>query len=213
MAHDHGKHDHHHDHDHNHNHDGHHHDWHSEHYVGHWIENDARRQGERGPIIERLIAAVPFGRDAAIHVIDIGAGAGLVTEAVLGAFPNAKITLQDYSRPMLDRARERLGDRGGQIRYALCDLLDPGWANSVGGPFDLAVSAIAIHNLQDMAAIGACYDAVHGLLKAGGCFLDYDHFDRIGGVPLHQHRLKVAGFSSAEAVWHEHPTAVVKAMV
>ena len=222
MTHDHGKHGHHHDHehpghdhghDHHHHHhdDHHHHDWHSEHYVGHWVENDARRQSERAPIIERLIAAMPFKRDATINVIDIGAGAGLVTDAVLQAFPNAKVTWQDYSQPMLDRARERFAGYQGHVSYALCDLHDPAWAKSVGGPFDLAVSAIAIHNLQEMAAIAACYESVHGLLKAGGCFLDYDHFDRIGGVPLHQHMLKVAGFRTAEVVWHEHPTAVVKA--
>ena len=70
----------------------------------------------------------------------------------------------------------------------------PAWTRSVGGPFDLAVSGIAIHNLHEMPAIGACYEAVRSLLKPGGCFLDYDHFDRVGGVALHQHMLKVAGF-------------------
>ena len=88
-----------------------------------------------------------------------------------------------------------------------------GWVKTAGGPFDLAVSGIAIHNLHEMAAIANCYEAVRGLLKPGGVFLDYDHFDRVGGVPLHQHMLKVAGFAGAEPVWHEHPTAVLKASV
>ena len=223
MAHDHDKHDHSHGHDHGHDHhhdghdhhhgDHHHHDWHSQHYVSDWIANDARRASERQPIIERLIAAVPFGREAEIAVLDVGAGAGVVADAVLQAFPRAQVTLQDYSQLMLARARERLGNRDGQVRYALGDLNDPAWVKNVGGPFDLAVSGIAIHNLQVMAAIAACYERVHGLLKPGGCFLDYDHFDRVGGVPLHQHMLKVAGFKAAEVIWHEHPTAVVKATV
>lgn len=224
MAHDHDKHDHghghdhhHHGHDHDHGHDHHHHgdhhhhDWHSQHYVSDWIADDARRGSERQPIIERLIAAVPFGRDAQIAVLDVGAGAGVVSDAILQAFPRAQVTLQDYSQLMLARARERLGTRDGRVRYALCDLNDPAWVKNVGGPFDLAVSGIAIHNLHDMAAIAACYEGVHGLLKPGGCFLDYDHFDRVGGVPLHQHMLKVAGFASADTVWHEHPTAILKA--
>jgi hypothetical protein len=54
---------------------------------------------------------------------------------------------------------------------------------------------------------------VHGLLKSGGCFLDYDHFDHVGGVPLHQHSLKVAGFRSVDLIWHQHPTAILKANV
>jgi hypothetical protein len=64
-----------------------------------------------------------------------------------------------------------------------------------------------------MAVIAACYDGVRSLLKSGSAFIDYDHFDRVGGVALHQHMLKVAGFASADVIWHEHPTAVIKASV
>jgi hypothetical protein len=62
-----------------------------------------------------------------------------------------------------------------------------------------------------MAAIAACYQTVRRVLKSGGTFLDYDHFDRVGGVPLHQYTLKVAGFSHVETLWHRFPTALVKA--
>jgi SAM-dependent methyltransferase len=220
MAHDHS-HDHHHDHDHEHSHGddhhhhhphgGHHHDWHSKDYVSRWIARDLERQGDRQPIIERLIAAIPFARDSAIAVLDIGGGSGVLTEAVLKAFPHAQVSVQDFSQPMLDSARERFAERAGQVHYVLSDLRDPTWAQSVGGPFDLAVSGIAIHNLHDLAVIAGCYEAVHGLLKSGGCFLDYDHFDRAGGVSLHQHSMKVAGFRSVELIWHEHPTAILKA--
>jgi SAM-dependent methyltransferase len=221
MAHDHG-HDHHHDDDHEHPHgDGHHHhhdhgghhDWHSKDYVSGWIARDLARQNDRQRIIERLIAAIPFVGDSAIAVLDVGGGSGVLTDAVLKAFPRAQVTLQDFSEPMLDCARERFAERAGQVRYALADLRDPSWAQSVGGPFELAVSGIAMHNLHDLAVIAGCYEAVHGLLKSGGCFLDYDHFDRAGGVSLHQHSMRVAGFRSVELIWHEHPTAILKANV
>jgi ubiquinone/menaquinone biosynthesis C-methylase UbiE len=160
-----------------------------------------------------LIAAVPFPRDAAIEVLDVGGGAGMIAAAALDTFPRAAVTVQDFSPHMLDRARERLGRHGARLRTVLSDLRDPAWTKTAGGPFDLAVSGIAIHNLHEMAAIAACYEAVHSLLKSGGSFLNYDHFDRVGGVPLHQHMLKVAGFASADVVWHQHPTAVIKASV
>jgi SAM-dependent methyltransferase len=224
MAHDHGHdHDHHHDHGHEHQHGddrhhhhahgGHHHDWHSKDYVSGWIVRDLARRGDRQRIIERLIAAIPFAHDRELAVLDIGGGSGVLTEAVLKAFPRAQVTLQDFSPPMLDSARERFAGRGKQVRYVLSDLRDAAWAQSAGGPFGLAVSGIAIHNLHDLAVIAACYEAVHGLLKSGGCFLDYDHFDRAGGVSLHQHSMRVAGFTSVELIWHEHPTAVLKANV
>jgi SAM-dependent methyltransferase len=220
-SHDHGH--HHHDHDHHHSHghdhhhhhhgDDHHHHWDSADYVRGWLARDAGRQGERAPIIARLIAAVPFARDAAIEVLDVGGGAGVISEAALEAFPNAKVTVQDFSPHMLAAARERLSHHSTRLRTVLSDLADASWAGSIGGPFDLAVSGIAIHNLHDMAVIAACYDGVRSLLKSGGAFIDYDHFDRVGGVPLHQHMLKVAGFASADVLWHEHPTAVIKASV
>src|SRR5258705_8460114 len=99
-GHDHGHHGHeHHDHHHDHG-DHHHHEWQSEHYVGHWVENDARRQGERQPIIARLIAAVPFGHDTEFAVLDVGAGAGAIADALLQGLPQPRILLQDYSSPM-----------------------------------------------------------------------------------------------------------------
>jgi len=214
-SHDHGHHhhDHGHDHDHHHHGDDHHHHWDSADYVRSWIAQDVERRAERAPVIARVIAAVPFGRDAAIEVLDVGGGHGVIAEAVLEAFPRASVTIQDYSPHMLAAARERLALHSGRLRTVLSDLTDPAWMTTVGGPFDLAVSGIAIHNLQAMAAIAASYDAVRSLLKSGGAFVDYDHFDRVGGVPLHQHMLKVAGFASAEVIWHEHPTAVIKAGV
>jgi SAM-dependent methyltransferase len=213
-SHDHGHHHHDHGHDHHHHHgDEHHHHWDSADYVRSWIAHDVERQAERAPIVGRLIAAVPFGRDAAIEVLDVGGGHGVIAEAVLDAFPRASVTIQDYSPHMLAAARERLARYSGRLRTVLSDLTDPAWMTTVGGPFDLAVSGIAIHNLQAMAAIAACYEGVRSLLKSGGAFIDYDHFDRVGGVPLHQHMLKVAGFAGAEVIWHEHPTAVIKAGV
>jgi SAM-dependent methyltransferase len=233
MTHDHknghGHHHHHHHHDHDHGHDHHHgdddhhhhhhdhgldhsHDWHSKEYVSHWIARDEKRGGERREILAALIAAAPFAPDAAIDVLDVGGGNGVVTGAIVEAFPNARVTLLDYSEEMLARARARFASCGRDVRYVRGDLLDPDWPRAVGGPFDLAVSAIAIHNLQNLAAMAACYEAVHGLLKRGGCFLDYDHFDKFGGVPLHQHSLRVAGFATVEPVWHKHPTAVLKAV-
>src|SRR5262245_10631239 len=206
-------HDHHHHHHHDHHPSDHHHHWDSADYVQSWIARDDGRRSEREPIIEHLIAAVPFPRDAAIAVLDVGGGAGMIAAAVLDTYPRATVTIQDFSPHMLDRARERLGRHAARVRTVLSDLRDPAWTKTAGGPFDLAVSGIAIHNRHEMAAIAACYEAVNSLLKSGGSFLNYDHFDRVGGVPLHQHMLKVAGFASADVVWHQHPTAVIKASV
>src|SRR5438270_304868 len=186
-----------------------HHDWHSAEYVADWIAHDVARDPERRPRLQSMLAAAPFSRDAAIRVLDVGAGYGAVTEEVLKAFPQARVTLQDYSTPMLGEARRRLAGQAAQLRYVTADLTDPTWSQAVGGPFDLAVSAFALHNLRDLPMIFACYRAIHDLLRPAGCFLDYDLF--FAGIEGHMTELRAAGFASVDCPWQEPPRAIVVA--
>jgi ubiquinone/menaquinone biosynthesis C-methylase UbiE len=183
------------------------HEWHSTDYVAEWIKRDAARDPERRRLLRQMLSFTPFPRDAALEVLDVGAGYGVVSEEVLQAFPAARITLQDYSQPMLDCARQRLAGRSDRLSYVLGDLLDPSWPEQVGGPFDLAVSAIALHNLGMPEKIFACYRAIQGLLKPGGCFLNCDRF--LEGVEQHLTELHAAGFDRAECLWQEAPRAII----
>jgi trans-aconitate methyltransferase len=110
------------------------HDWHSSDYVSEWIRRDITRDHERRPLLQEMLSFAPFPRQAALEVLDVGAGYGVVSEEVLEAFPAARVTLQDYSKPMLDRARQRLADHFDRLRYVLCDLTDPAWPQQVGSP-------------------------------------------------------------------------------
>ena len=185
------------------------HDWHSIDYVAEWITRDAARDPERRPLLRQMLSFAPFPLDAELKVLDVGAGYGAVSEEVLHVFPAARVALQDYSQPMLDRARERLADRSEQLHYVVCDLTDPSWTQQVDGPFDLAVSAIALHNLRDPAKIFACYRAIHDLLKPGGCFLNCDRF--VDGVEPHLEELRKVGFDRVECPWQESPRAIIVA--
>ena len=186
-----------------------HHDWHSEQYVTDWIAHDVARDPERRPRLQQMLEMAPFPRDAAIEVLDVGAGYGAVSEEVLKRFPNARVTLQDYSQPMLAEAQRRLAPHAARLTYVTADLTDPAWPQAVGGPFDLAVSAIALHNLRDPAKIFACYRAIHDLLRPDGRFLDYDLF--FAGAEGHIAELKKVGFASVECPWVDPPRAILVA--
>lgn len=189
----------------------HEHDWLSRAYVDQWIDEDVTRDEERRPKLRKMLAAAPFAKNAAIRVLDVGAGYGVVTEEVLRAFPKAAVTWQDYSEPMRRRAKKQLARDARRLDYALSDLSRPTWAKAVTGPFDLIVSGIALHNLRDLKLIFGCYKAIRGLLAPKGCFLDYDHFKYAGGLDAHIAGLKKAGFTRVECVWEEGATAIVKA--
>jgi tRNA (cmo5U34)-methyltransferase len=187
------------------------HDWHSTGYVDEWIARDAQRDEERRARLRDMLSSAPYPANAKIAVLDVGGGYGVVTEEVLRAFPRAEVTLQDYSQPMLDRAKQRLASHGGQIEYAAGDLREQGWVRQVGGPFELVVSAIAIHNLRDAAAIAACYRAIAGLIKPDGVFLDYDLFDLIGGLDQQLRTIEEAGFAKVGCIWQQQPLAIIRA--
>src|SRR6266568_5015980 len=96
------------------------HDWHSSDYVTEWIAHDEARDPVRRPRLREMLAAAPFARDARLAVLDVGGGYGAVTEELLQLFPAAEVTLQDYSRPMLDAAQKRLAAHAAhaaQLRY------------------------------------------------------------------------------------------------
>src|SRR5437588_10372355 len=112
-----------------------HHDWHSEQYVTDWIAHDVARDPERRPRLQQMLEMAPFPRDAAIEVLDVGAGYGPVTEEVLKRFPHARVTLQDYSQPMLAEAQRRLAPRTAWLTYVTAHHAHPAWPQAVRPPF------------------------------------------------------------------------------
>jgi SAM-dependent methyltransferase len=209
-------HSHHGDFKHDHDKHDHRHDWHEAGYVGEWVAKNQKRT-ERSALIQTMLAKAGVAKDAAVRVLDVGGGYGFVSGEVLKAFPKARVTLQDYSAPMIERAKDHLADHAAQMRYTQSDLMDRGWAKKAamegGGPFDLVVSAIAIHNLRDVAAIGACYKDIHDLLAAGGSFLNCDHIERAGGADKHVEMLREAGFKSVDLIADGTMTAILIARV
>lgn len=187
------------------------HDWQQADYAEAWVAKNQQRVERRSVLLARMMAEAPYAADAALRVLDVGGGYGFVSAAVLKAFPRAQVTLQDFSEPMIAQARAYLAPHAAQMQFELSDLRDPAW--SVGlGRFDLVVSAIAIHNLRDLAAMASCYAAIRSLLAPGGWFLDCDHLDKAGGGDLHVDLLRQAGFKNVRAlVGDDEHTPILKA--
>jgi len=148
------------------------HDWHSEAYVEEWIGDwDSE---ERRATLRRIAHLIPRDPDDEFRVLDIGGGWGPVTRVVLEAYPRARVTLQDFSLPMLDEARRRLQERGDAVTFTQSDLMSPKWTANLGGPFDAVVSSLAIHNVRFPDRIRDIYAEVFPLVAPGGCFLNLD---------------------------------------
>lgn len=98
----------------------------------------------------------------ATHVLELGTGNGETALRVLAQHPGAAWVGIDASEPMLARARERLPDADLR-RQRLEDGLPQ-------GPFDLVLSALAIHHL-DGAGKRDLFSRVAGVLEPGGRFV------------------------------------------
>jgi trans-aconitate methyltransferase len=93
------------------------------------------------PAYERLQDAVADATAGAVlHVLDLGTGTGVTALRVLDRHPGAELTGIDESAGMLEHARRALP--AADLRVAR--LEDP----LPAGPFDLAVSALAVHHLD-----------------------------------------------------------------
>jgi SAM-dependent methyltransferase len=123
-------------------------------------EWDTPERAERAGVVAAAVrAAVPISRDA--RAIEIGAGTGLL--GLHFAADVASLLLTDPSTGMLEVAAEKIR-RGGlsTVSVAPYDLLrDPPPA----GPFDLLLSLLVLHHVDDSAA---AFQAMYGLLGPDG---------------------------------------------
>ena len=110
---------------------------------------------------------IPYAPAADLRVLDLGAGTGLFSAMIGAAYPNARLTLADFSPQMLDQARQRFADR--QVEYLLLDYEH----DAIPGDYDVAISALALHHTPP-AGLQAVFEKIHGALVSGGLFINAD---------------------------------------
>jgi trans-aconitate 2-methyltransferase len=91
-------------------------------------------------------------------VVDAGCGSGRVTEELVERLPNGRVIAVDGSSAMVEKAKERLGDRA---EYLVSDLVEL----QLPEPVDLVFSTATFHWIQDHDAL---FRQLRGALRAGG---------------------------------------------
>jgi tRNA (cmo5U34)-methyltransferase len=102
------------------------------------------------------------------HILDLGAGSGLLTVLIHNRFPDARIHLIDFSAPMLENAKRRLGN-ASFATYEQADYVQAALPKDL----DAIVSSLSIHHL-DHADKRELFRKIYAALAPGGRFINAD---------------------------------------
>ncbi len=115
-------------------------------------------------IAEAATVVTPGARD----VLDIGCGAGNYSLKLVERLPRLNITLLDLSKPMLDRASQRVGDAtSGSVCTVQADVCD---VELNDGAYDIVVASAVLHHLRTDDQWEWVFEMVYRVLRPGGSF-------------------------------------------
>src|SRR5207245_10941553 len=106
------------------------HDWSSKEYVRDWATRQDRYEDKRRPQFQMIADAIPFTRDAAMQILDVGAGYGALTQFLLEQFPNAIAVCKDGSEEMAMLGRRRMAKWQGRFDYVMADFSKQDWGRA-----------------------------------------------------------------------------------
>ncbi|MCJ8208532.1 class I SAM-dependent methyltransferase [Mucilaginibacter sp. RS28] len=134
------------------------------------------------------------------RILDLGCGTGNLTEAALKHYPNAEIHALDISADILNECRKRFEGHNNiyyhQQDFTRLDLPE--------GSFDLIISSIAIHHINDEDK-ARLYPKIYSLLKPNGIFVFADQTkgatDEIYQKHIGRWKEEAMKLGSTEADW------------
>ncbi len=101
-------------------------------------------------------------------VLDLGAGTGALSAALLAREATTSVELWDVDSAMLDTARQRLSVFAGRTRFALRSFFDP------LPPHSAAMASLALHHVRELAQKTELYARICSALPAGGVLVNAD---------------------------------------
>ncbi|MDR2763771.1 MAG: class I SAM-dependent methyltransferase [Tannerella sp.] len=106
------------------------------------------------------------------NLLDTGCGAGNYTLTMLQKIPDLNCTLVDLSKPMLDRAFERISmQTHGKIEIIQGDIRNVPLRENC---FDIILAGAVLHHLRDDRDWELVFGKLYGLLKPDGCLMISD---------------------------------------
>ena len=126
------------------------------------------------------VAARGLPDDRLLRVLEVGAGSGATTDAVLRALPDGRVhwMFTDVSAAFFREAEERLGGVAPSMEFRVLDIeRDPGEQGFARHRYDLVLAANVLHATRD---IGASLANCRRLLAPSGMLVALETVGRLG---------------------------------
>ena len=152
-----------------------------------------------GTVSELIVRSSPDSP----RILDLGAGTGILSAAIIDRVPTARLHLLDASSDMLQQASKRLSGRQFQLTVQRLDSELP------AGPYEAIVSALAIHHLDDDAK-RRLYSRIFTALTPGGVFINAEQISASSSrlqtlfEAIHLDRARALGSSEPEIAGAVH---------
>ncbi len=122
--------------------------------------------------LELITEAAKRINPAASNLLDIGCGAGNYTLMMLSKISNLQCTMVDLSKPMLNKAYERVSTfTSNKVQIIQGDIRTVELSND---HFDIILAGAVLHHLRDDEDWETTFNKLYGLLKPGGCLMISD---------------------------------------
>jgi len=106
------------------------------------------------------------------NLLDVGCGGGNYSLMMLSKIPNLTCTLVDLSKPMLDKAFERVSQKTNKkVDIVQGDIRE---VKLVENHFDIILAGAVLHHLRDDNDWKITFEKLFKLLKPGGCLMISD---------------------------------------
>ena len=147
--------------------------WQSEEAVRAWASDAAQRERSRASQRRLMALLLPFGEQDAFTFLDLGAGTGAGSRAILERYPRSTALLADFSAAMMSAGQDELQPFAGRYRYVEFDMSAGPWPAAIPSALDAVLTSMSVHHLPD-GRKQELFTEIFGHLAPGGWYLNYD---------------------------------------
>jgi hypothetical protein len=147
--------------------------WQSADIAENWQAQAAARE-RSDTVPQRFMAALlPFGAEDTFTFLDLGAGAGAASRAVLDAYPRSTGILADFSAAMRGVGEQEMAPYAGRYRYVEYDMSASDWPAAIPATLGAVVTSLCVHHLPDERK-QALFAEIFDHLGPGCWYVNYD---------------------------------------